>query len=49
MADQPVTYLIPTVTQHAHTLSKDVGKQIDTATGQWIMSRFQKMLKGNHA
>ncbi len=47
MADQPVTYLIPTVTQHAHTLSKDVGKQIDSATGQWIMSRFKKMIKGN--
>ena len=47
MADRPVNYLIPTVTQHAHTLSKDVGKSIDSATGQWIMSRFQKMVKGN--
>ncbi len=48
MAEQPVTYIIPTVTQHAHILSKDVGKQIDSATGQWIMSRFKKMIKGNH-
>ena len=47
MADRPVDYLIPTVTQHAHTLSKDVGKYIDSATRQWIMSRFHKMVKGN--
>ena len=47
MADRPINYLIPTVTQHAHTLSKDVGQYIDSATGQWIMSRFQKMVKGN--
>ena len=49
MADQPVRYLIPNVTQHAHTLSKDVGRYIDSATGQWIMARFQKMVKGNQA
>ena len=48
MADQQVKYLIPTVTQQAHILSKDVGKYIDSATGQWIMSRFQKMVGGNH-
>ena len=47
MADDPVNYLIPTVTQQAHILSKDVGRYIDSATGQWIMSRFQKMVKGN--
>ena len=47
MADQPIRYLIPSVTQHAHTLSKDVGRYIDAATGQWIMARFQKMVKGN--
>ena len=47
MADQPIKYLIPSVTQHAHTLSKDVGRYIDSATGQWIMARFQKMLGGN--
>jgi hypothetical protein len=46
MADQPVTYLLPSVTQHAHQLSKDVGKQIDTATGQWIMSRYKRMIGG---
>lgn len=44
MADQPVTYLLPAVTQHAHQLSKDVGKHIDTATGQWIMSRYKSMV-----
>ena len=47
MADQPVKYLIPTVTHLAHRLSKDVGKHIDSETGQWIMSRFQKMIKGH--
>ena len=47
MADQPIKYLIPNATQHAHTLSKDVGRYIDSATGQWIMARFQKMVKGN--
>ena len=44
MAAQPVTYLLPTVTQQAHLLCKDVGKYIDTATGQWIMARYQSML-----
>ena len=44
MAAKPVTYLLPSVTQQAHLLSKDVGKYIDTATGQWIMSRYQSML-----
>ena len=46
MADNEVEFLIPVVTHHAHTLSKDVGKYIDSSTGQWIMSRFQKMVKG---
>ena len=44
MAADPVTYLIPSVTQHAHNLSKDVGAYIDTATGQWIMARYRSML-----
>lgn len=44
MAAKDVTYLIPAVTQQAHRLSKDVGKQIDSATGQWIMSRYHKLL-----
>ncbi len=47
MADKPITYLIPSVTQQAHLLSKDVGKYIDTATGQWIMARYKKMLPKN--
>lgn len=45
MADKPIIYLIPRVTQQAHTLSKDVGKYIDTNTGQWIMARYRSMLK----
>ncbi len=44
LADKPITYLIPSVTQQAHLLSKDVGKYIDTATGQWIMARYRSML-----
>jgi hypothetical protein len=44
MADKPVTYMIPAVTQQAHLLSKDVGKYIDRATGQWIMARYQSLL-----
>ena len=44
MADKPVTFLIPSVTQQAHLLSKDVGKYIDTATGRWIMSRYQNLI-----
>ncbi len=44
MADKKVTYLIPSITQQAHTLSKDVGQHIDSATGQWIMARFQQHL-----
>lgn len=44
MAQDPVTYLLPSVTQVAHEVSKAVGKHIDTATGQWIMSRYRKMI-----
>jgi hypothetical protein len=44
MADKPITYLIPSVTQHAHHLSKHVGSYIDTATGAWIMSRYARLL-----
>lgn len=44
MADKPVSYLIPAVTQQAHILSKDVGKYIDSTTGQWIMARYRTML-----
>lgn len=44
MSDKPVTYLIPSVTQQAHLLSKNVGKYIDSGTGQWIMSRYRGML-----
>jgi len=44
MSDVPITYLLPTVTQQAHVLSKDVGKYIDRATGQWIMSRYCSMV-----
>jgi hypothetical protein len=44
MAAEPVSYLLPSVTHHAHTLSKDVGKAIDSATGQWIMAKYQRYL-----
>lgn len=45
MASDPVTYLLPSVTQHAHDLSKQVGKFIDSVTGQLIMAKYQSMLK----
>jgi len=44
MADEPITYLIPSVTQQAHHLSKDVGKHIDRATGQWIMAQYHNLV-----
>ena len=44
MADEPIIYLIPSVTQQAHRLSKDVGKIIDRATGQKIMAQYRRML-----
>jgi hypothetical protein len=46
MADEPITYLIPSVTQQAHDLSKHVGKLIDRATGQWIMAQYRKLITG---
>jgi hypothetical protein len=44
MSDKPVTYLLPAVTQQAHELSKNVGKHIDSMTGQWIMARYRGYL-----
>jgi len=44
MTETPVTYLLPNVTQQAHHLSKQVGSQIDRATGQWIMARYRSRL-----
>jgi hypothetical protein len=44
MSEKPITYLLPSVTQQAHLLSKDVGRYIDSATGQWIMARYRKLL-----
>ncbi|MBP7997823.1 MAG: hypothetical protein KA338_01115 [Chloroflexi bacterium] len=44
MADEPLTYLLPAVTQQAHNLSKDVGKHIDRATGQWIMAQYHNLV-----
>ncbi len=44
MADKPIAYLLPSVTQHAHLLSKDVGKHIDRATGQWIMAQYCSLI-----
>ena len=44
MADEPINYLLPSVTQQAHDLSKDVGKHVDRETGQWIMARYKSAL-----
>ena len=48
MSDQPVTYLMPSVTQQAHELSKNVGKHIDSVTKQWIMARYRRLLDKLH-
>jgi len=45
MADKPITFLLPSVTQQAHVLSKDVGRYIDSATGQWIMARYRSLIQ----
>ncbi len=47
MSDAPVTYLMPSVTQQAHNLSKDVGKHIDNATGQWIMAQYKRLIENS--
>jgi len=44
MAEEPITYIIPTVTKQAHIYSKDVGKFITDGTGQLLMSRYKAML-----
>lgn len=48
MADRPIAYLLPSVTQHAHLLSKSVGKYIDSATGQQIMARHRSLVLGTN-
>ena len=45
MAVDPVRYLLPTVTQQAHQLSKQAGKQIASEIGQKITARFRKMAR----
>lgn len=45
MAVEPVRYLIPTVTQQAHHLSKQAGEQIASEIGQKITARFGKMVQ----
>ena len=44
MAEEPITYIIPTVTQQAHIYSKDVGKYITVGTGQLLMSQYKALL-----
>ena len=45
MAVDPVSYLIPTVTQQAHHLSKQAGEQIASEIGQKITARFRQTLR----
>jgi len=44
MSEEAMQYLLPSVSYQAHRLSKDVGKQIDSETGQWIMARYRSMI-----
>ena len=43
MAVEPLRYLIPTVTQQAHHLSKQAGEQLASEIGQKITARFQNV------
>ena len=45
MAVEPVRYLMPTVTQQAHHLSKQAGEQIASEIGQKITARFRQTLR----
>ena len=45
MAVEPVRYLIPTVTQQAHHLSKQAGEQLASEIGQKITARFVKTVQ----
>lgn len=45
MAVEPVRYLIPTVTQQAHHLSKQAGKHLAFEIGQKITARFKETVK----
>lgn len=42
--DEEITYILPTVTQEAHNLSKDVAKCISEQTESLIMSRYKAIL-----
>jgi len=44
MAEEPITYIIPTVIQQAHILSKDVGKYLTDGTGELLMSRYKALV-----
>lgn len=44
MAVEPLRYLIPTVTQQAHHLSKQSGEQLASEIGQKITARFQSVI-----
>ena len=47
MAVEPMRYLIPTVTQQAHHLSKQAGEQLAAEIGQKITARFIKTVQGS--
>lgn len=44
MSDEPIAYLIPTVTQQAHYYSKNFGKYISEDTASRIMSEYKTLL-----
>jgi hypothetical protein len=44
MTEEPITYIIPTVIQQAHILSKDVGKYLTDGTGELLMSRYKALV-----
>ncbi|OCR01053.1 hypothetical protein BCD67_16895 [Oscillatoriales cyanobacterium USR001] len=45
MSDDPITYLIPSVTQQSHKYSKNVGESLTRNVKQKLLSKYQSFLK----
>lgn len=45
MSDDPITYLIPSITQKSHVFSKDVGKWLTQDVKQKLLSKYQSLIQ----
>ncbi|OBQ11240.1 MAG: hypothetical protein AN482_08415 [Anabaena sp. LE011-02] len=45
MSDEPISYLIPSVTQKSHVFSKDVGKCLTQNVKQELLYKYQSFIK----